>query len=113
MKGFSASFYDRHGRHPAHHSAPAPACLPLCRARPVHLAAGPKIATKPPNLFVRLVDGWLTGGDGSRRRSDNQDEREASIRMRARRGWTAVGRAMPSLRQPAPAAGFSEPVWRS
>jgi hypothetical protein len=31
----------------------SPACLPLCRARPVHMAAGPNIATKPPNLFVR------------------------------------------------------------
>jgi hypothetical protein len=46
-------------------------------------------------------------------RGDNQDERAASIRMRMRRGWTAVGRATPSLRQPAPGGGFSEPVWRS
>jgi hypothetical protein len=43
----------RHSRHSEDHQAHAPACLPLCRARPVRLAAGPKIATEPPNLFVR------------------------------------------------------------
>ena len=46
-------YCDGTARVPQDNPAHAPACLPLCRARPVHMAAGPNKATKPPNLFVR------------------------------------------------------------
>jgi IS66 Orf2 like protein len=46
-------------------------------------------------------------------RGDNQDERAASIWMRMRRGGLTEGGRSPTDGSPAPAAGFSDPVWRS
>jgi len=46
-------------------------------------------------------------------RGDNQDEKAASIRMRMRRGGVTEGGRSPTDGSPPPAAGFSEPVWRS